>query len=212
MTNSTQFENIDYWKAIVLYGLNAATYKIALGKTIIEFTDEGRSTIEWPDLAKKYLDNYINRLAENPKPQQSNAARLTVMERIVRALHSGQINYNHAVERVATEAFNDVIPRFQTIGSNKEIVASRFYHFDHGSKLYLRDAVFEISEQNKIELLDELEARWSLLEGAFSIAHGDYELSNDIRDIYLRNGPTSHTTFHSFRAIKETSVFTVEST
>lgn len=31
---SLKFEEVDYWKAIVLYGLNQATYKIALGKEI----------------------------------------------------------------------------------------------------------------------------------------------------------------------------------
>lgn len=30
---STRFEGVDYWKAFVLYGLNQATYKIALRKT-----------------------------------------------------------------------------------------------------------------------------------------------------------------------------------
>ena len=28
------YSNRDYWKAIILYGLNNATYKIALGKTL----------------------------------------------------------------------------------------------------------------------------------------------------------------------------------
>jgi len=28
------FSTEDYWKALILYGLNQATYKIALGKTL----------------------------------------------------------------------------------------------------------------------------------------------------------------------------------
>lgn len=107
-----KFEDLDYWKAIVLYGLNAATYKIALGKTILELANAGKSEIEWNTLARQYLDNYIVRLAENPKPQQSNPSRLTVMERIVAALQANTITYNQAVDRVEIEAFNDVVPRF----------------------------------------------------------------------------------------------------
>jgi hypothetical protein len=40
------------------------------------------------------------------------------------------------------------------------------------------------------ELTNEIKARWSLLEGAFSINHSqqDYQLANDIRDIYLKDG------------------------
>ena len=35
-----KFEDVDYWKGIVLYGLNQATYKIALGKTILELASQ----------------------------------------------------------------------------------------------------------------------------------------------------------------------------
>jgi hypothetical protein len=188
MAELDKFEDLDYWKAIVLYGLNAATYKIALGKTILELANAGKSEIEWNTLARQYLDNYIIRLAENPKPQQSNPSRLTVMERIVAALQANTITYNQAVERVELEAFNDVVPRFQTIGSNKAIVGDRFYHFDHGKKLYMHDPVFKIQEENKEELYEELDARWGLLEGAFTLANGDYQLTNDIREIYLKSG------------------------
>jgi hypothetical protein len=50
MTNN--FEDIDYWKAIILYGLNQATYKIALGKTILELAQSGHETIDWPVMSK----------------------------------------------------------------------------------------------------------------------------------------------------------------
>lgn len=183
-----KFEDIDYWKGIVLYGLNQATYKIALGKTIIELTSLGKESIEWNQLSKTYLDNYIARLKKNPFPQQNNPARKTKMERIIDSLENGSIDYSTAISLVTTEAFNDVIPRFQTIGTDKEIVGERFYHFDFGKKLYLHDSTFKIVEDSKTELIEELDARWSLLEGAFSMIHGDWHLSNSVREIYLENG------------------------
>ncbi len=182
-----KFEDLDYWKGIVLYGLNQATYKIALGKTILELASEGKETIEWQQLSKVYLDTYIDRLTTSDNPQQSNPSRRTKMERIVDSLRKGLIDYDGAVNLVATEAFNDVVPRFQTIGTDKDIVGEMFYHFDFGKKLYLHDAAFQINETSKQELTDELDSRWSLLEGAFSIAHGDFKLSNDVRDVYLEN-------------------------
>jgi len=183
-----KFEDIDYWKGIILYGLNQATYKIALGKTIIELAQDGKQIVTWEDLSKKYLDNYIDRLSLDKKPQQSNPARLTKMERIVDSLSKGVINYDSAIEEVMLQGFNDVIPRFQTIGLDKSIVGSRFYDFEFGKKLHLKDSVFKITEDSSNELLTELDARWSLLEGAFQMVNGDYELSNSIRDIYIQNG------------------------
>jgi hypothetical protein len=185
-----KFEDVDYWKGIVLYGLNQATYKIALGKTILELASSGKETIEWHQLSKLYLNIYIERLKINYNPQQSNPSRKTKMERIIDSLNNGKIDYEEAVNLVATEAFNDVVPRFQTIGTNKDIVGEKFYHFDFGKKLYLHDATFHINETLKQELTEELDARWSLLEGAFSLAHGDFKLSNDVREVYLENSYT----------------------
>lgn len=71
---------------------------------------------------------------------------------------------------------------------DKNIVGNRFYQFDFGKKLYLNDSVFKIVEESKDEVLKEIDARWSLLEGAFQMVDGDYELSNTIRDIYIQNG------------------------
>lgn len=193
----TQFQDIDYWKGIVLYGLNNATYKIALGKTILQLAEEGHENIDWNHLSKVYLNNYIDRLAKDALPQQSNPARRTVMEQIVTALQNESINYEEAVQRVAIEAFNDVIPRFQTIGADKSIVGERFYHFDHGKGLYLHDAVFKINESDSIQLNNELDARWSLLEGAFSIAHENWELANDLREIYIKKGYTRTNITHN---------------
>jgi hypothetical protein len=33
---TADYSNRDYWKAIIRYGLNNATYEIALGKTLLE--------------------------------------------------------------------------------------------------------------------------------------------------------------------------------
>ncbi|AKD04931.1 HNH endonuclease domain-containing protein [Pontibacter korlensis] len=183
-----RFEDIDYWKAIILYGLNAATYKIALGKTLLELTKHNNESLEWSTLAKAYLDNYINRLSANPLPQQSNPSRRTVMERITTQLRLGTITYEEALGMVEREAFNDVIPRFHTIGVNKLMGAEKFYHFDHGKKLYLHDSLFRIHESSSGELYKELDARWSLLEGAFQMGHDNWDLANDIREIYIKKG------------------------
>ena len=74
-----RFANVDYWKAIILYGLNQATYKIALGKTLLELAQNNKNEVDWHLLSKVYFDNYLNRLETASRPQQSNPARKTVM-------------------------------------------------------------------------------------------------------------------------------------
>ena len=183
------FTNEDYWKGIILYGLNAATYKMALARCLLDFSKQGQTHVDWGDLSTKYLDLYIERLNSTSRPQQGNATRLTKMERYVRGINTGNITQAQALDIVAVEAFSDVIPRFQTIGVDTSIAAGRFYETDFGKQIILTDEMMGLGENSTTALYDEIDARWGLLEGAFQISQSQeqLELANDIRDIYLTN-------------------------
>ena len=186
---SSKFSDVEYWKAIILYGLNSATYKIALAKTLLKLGREEQTAVSWDHLAQSFLDQYITRLdKEDAMPQQSNPSRLTKMERIVKKLRTGNFSYEEAVTTVAKDGFNDVIPRFHTIGTNSDLISEYFYSYDFGNELVLHDSLLEICDGKSFELQAELEARWSLLEGAFMINHDNWDLANDLRNIYLQSG------------------------
>jgi len=178
----------DFWRGIILYGINAATYKMALGKSLLALAVRGNTSVPWEDLSREFLQQYVDRLAQGGRPQMGIPSRKTTMERIVARYTGGAISLDEAVQEVAREGFTDVIPRFQTIGTDKEIVAGRFYEFDFGKNLTLKDATFALAEGNQGELLDELESRWSLLEGAFIINQGNSQLANNVRETYLLQG------------------------
>ena len=183
------FSNSDFWKGIILYGLNNTTYKIALGKTLLRLSKDGYNKVDWDILAKHFFEAYQHRLSnDDAMPQQGNPNRWTKMERTIRNFKLGRLSQTKAVEEVAHDAFNDVIPRFQTIGTDKEIVKGFFYEFDFGKSLRIKDSLHKISETDFKELNEELDARWSLLEGAFKIKRENFQLQNDILDIYLENG------------------------
>lgn len=192
MTSRTRFQAPDFWRAIVLYGLNNATYKIALGKCLLNFAEQGLTHVSWEELSRQYFDEYVKRLTINPSPQQINPSRLTVMERIVHLFQSGSTTYDQAIENVGREAFGDVIPRFQTIGTNKELAACLFYDYTPGRALTIHDSIFQAFEGNQQTLFAELDARWSLLEGAFTIRKQavieNIQLANGIRQVYLQSG------------------------
>ena len=76
-----QFTDQDHWKALILYGLNQATYKIALGKTLLGLCDQGYTCVPWDVLSHEFLQQYLQRLASGEAmPQQSNPSRRTKME------------------------------------------------------------------------------------------------------------------------------------
>lgn len=186
----TDFTPSDYWKGIVLYGLNNATYKMALGAVLLEHAQAGNSSVSWEQLSVSFLNQYLRRLKDSPMPQQANPARRTVMERICSDVITGRLSHEAATQKVADEAFGDVVPRFQTIGRDKGVASGRFYEADFGKQLVLTDNLLQLGHENYEELGSELDARWSLLEGAFAIyqSRQQYQLANDIREIYLADG------------------------
>ena len=181
------FSNSDYWKGIILYGLNDATYKIALGKTLLTLAKKNKGDVTWNELSEEFLEQYLNRFKNEMKPQQGNPSRRTEMERIIMALSSGSLTRSDAIADV-DKAFRNVIPRFHTIGRDKEIAREKFYEFEDKRRIIIKDSLFEIAETDITKLLEELDARWSLLEGAFVINHDQYDLANDIIEIYLKSG------------------------
>ena len=46
----------ELWRAIILYGLNQATYKMALGRVLINQTALGNNEISWKILSQGFLD------------------------------------------------------------------------------------------------------------------------------------------------------------
>lgn len=183
-----QFSSKDIWKGIILFGLNAATYKMALACSLLEFSEKGVTEVSWSELSESFLRQYQNRLSATNMPQQNNPTRLTVMERVVKSLEIGAITLEEAIDKVGINGLDNVIPRFQTIGRDKNIAGEHFYEFEFGKKLILKDSLLSFSANDRKELQDELMARWSLLEGAFSITINDFELANDIRETYLKSG------------------------
>lgn len=183
-----EFTNDDYWRSIILFGLNQATYKIALGKTLLTLASGKQEIISWDDLSAAFLDQYLLRLSvEDPHPQQSNPGRRTVMERVVLQLNQGSITRDKAIDDVGLNAFNDVILRFHTVPNLSELT-NLFYDFKFGHSLILKESLFQLVEEKKPIMESELDARWSLLEGAFTISASDYKLGNEILEIYLENG------------------------
>lgn len=109
------------------------------------------------------------------------------MERIVRLHQADKLSLDNAIQEIGMNAFGDVIYRFDNLGKDNSF-KGKFYRFEFGKELILTDDLFVLSESSKVELEDELEARWGLLEGAFSIKQENYSLANDLRLTYLEKG------------------------
>lgn len=180
-----EYSDKDLWRMLTLYGLNTATYKIALSQCLCNFTEADKTYVTMDMLAKEFFDLYNKRL-ENGMPQLSHETRLTKMETIVFKYKSGVVGYEDAIEYVKNNAFGDVLPRFHNLNHMK--FKYKFYEIED-SGIVLTDAIFKVFESPEYKNLKyELDARWSLLEAAFVMKRKNAKLINDIKKFYLIQG------------------------
>ena len=51
-----------YWRSIILFGSNSATYKFALGKALLEMAPSNANFVSLEDLALPYARNLVEHL------------------------------------------------------------------------------------------------------------------------------------------------------
>jgi len=158
----------DYWRALILYGRNASTYKIALGKLLSNYAFENRTRINMDEVASDFIDLYCNRL-KNGKPQIGLSGRKTVVEREIDAITTGQKDKSDSIPIVKRSALLDmVLQRFNTL--NRNVIRRPFYTIseDENHLIINNNTLTIFSEREQTaSLADELMSRWDLLEHAY---------------------------------------------
>jgi hypothetical protein len=56
--NGSELSGQEYWRAVVLYGANVATYKIALATVLITLAKERCTSVSMQDLARAFFTLY----------------------------------------------------------------------------------------------------------------------------------------------------------
>lgn len=78
-----QFEEFNpssesYWRSIILFGRNVASYKFALGKALLELTDKEKTSISLEELALPFAKHIAHHLQLSDKQVTSPSSSLTI--------------------------------------------------------------------------------------------------------------------------------------
>jgi hypothetical protein len=65
----------NYWRAIVLFGRNVASYKFALAQSLLQFKGRGNDLIRLEELARPFSQNICEHLAHSPKQGTSSSSK-----------------------------------------------------------------------------------------------------------------------------------------
>lgn len=155
----------NYWRAIVLFGRNSATYKFALAKSLYEIHSSGKNIITLDELAEPYAKNLCERLKTHPK--QITRDKSTFLD-FLKSYNEGEITHNEMIKQTVRHGFVNVIDAFHNVHGQE--VGSRFFIDDRKAtgSIQLTDDFFRLGEMFQFgNLQNETEARWRLVETAW---------------------------------------------
>ena len=159
----------NYWRSIILFGRNVASYKFALGKSLLELARNGTEVVTLDQLADPFSRKICDHLRHTDKQATSKSSRYLD---ICRKFNTGEVEEEELLDATAKLGFNNVIDAFHIVHDGE--VGVRFFTDERkGSEkgVRLTQELFQLTEQFQYRNLPaEVEARWRLVETAWELA------------------------------------------
>ena len=155
----------NYWRAIILFGRNTASYKFALAKALYDIQPANKNFIMLDELAVPFAKHLCERIKEHPK--QITRDQSTFLD-YLRSFNEGKISNEEMIKQPMRYGFNNVIDAFHNVHGQE--VGTRFFIDERKTKggIELTDSFFLLGEQFQyVNLQEETESRWRLVESAW---------------------------------------------
>jgi hypothetical protein len=156
-----------YWRGIILFGRNVATYKFALAKSLLDVATDGRDFVQMHELAVPFSKHLAEHIGHVEKQGTFSTSKfLDACKRF----SDKEISSDEIVKETVRLGFNNVIDAFHIV--NQAEVPSRFFVDDRKGKngITLTDNMFNLKADFQSQNLPlEVEARWRLVETAWSL-------------------------------------------
>lgn len=157
----------NYWRSIILFGRNVASYKFALAKAITSLNAHNNDLITLDELAAPFALNICQHLKNSDKQSTSSSSKFLDA---CRSFNEGRIGIDSLISSTTKLGFTNVIDAFHVV--NKEDIGNRFFIDERRSNkgIRLTDNYFALIEQSAIsDLNEETEARWKLVEEGWKL-------------------------------------------
>ncbi|UWX63921.1 HNH endonuclease domain-containing protein [Deinococcus rubellus] len=158
-----------YFRSIILFGRNVASYKFALAAALLGLAAEGRSVVSLEELAGPFTDLLLEHLRTVDRQGTSESSKFLTA---CRAHLQGGLSREDLLLATVRLGFNNVIDAFHIV--NQSEVPVRFFVDERRSRggLLLTQELLALPEVRRVQyasLPQEVEARWRLVEHAWSL-------------------------------------------
>lgn len=157
----------NYWRGVILFGRNVASYKFALAHALYEVDRSGSDLVTLEQLAVPFSRHLCQHLLHAPKQITSRGSRY--LEACAQ-FNRGEISQDKLTETTVRLGFNNVINAFHNVNAGE--IDRRFFLDErktHGG-IRLTDNFYHLGERQQYQnLAYETTARWNLVEQAWSM-------------------------------------------
>lgn len=157
----------NYWRGVILFGRNVASYKFALAHALYEVDKSGSDLVTLEDLAVPFSRHLCEHLLHAPKQITSRGSQY--LKACVQ-FNNGEISQDKLTETTVRLGFNNVIDAFHNV--NQGEIEKRFFLDERKTHkgIRLTDNFYQLSERQQYQnLAFETNARWNLVEQAWAM-------------------------------------------
>jgi hypothetical protein len=157
----------NYWRGVILFGKNVASYKFALAHALYEVDKTGSDLITLDELAVPFSRHLCEHLKHAPK--QITSRRSQFLDTCV-GFNKGEVSQAQLIESTVRRGFNVVLNAFHNVNSAE--IDKRFFIDERKTHkgIRLTDNFFLLGERQQYQnLAFETTARWNLVEQAWAM-------------------------------------------
>ena len=157
----------NYWRAIILYGQNVASYKFALAKSLLDLKKRSNDLIKLDELAIPFSNHLCEHLKQNEKQITSESSKFL---ETLKQFNNNEIEQDKKNETTVRLGFNNVIDAFHIV-NGKPVPMPFFIDERRNSKgIRITENFYNLIELQESEnFFDEVESRWRLVETAWKL-------------------------------------------
>lgn len=188
----------NYWRGIILFGKNVASYKFALAHALYDLRHKQSELLSLEELAQPFSEHFCRHLLTAPKQITSRSSRYIDA---CNAFNQGEISQDSLINTTVRLGFNNVIDAFHNV--NNAEIATRFFVDERktANSIRLTDDFYHLAEtQHFSNLIAETDARWRLVEHAWASG-----VSRNLLDIAYDAGSSELYRLHQTRRVTITS-------
>lgn len=115
-------DNLTYWRSIILFGRNVASYKFALARSLVEIAQNDNDLVPLEDLADPFARHICQHIKDAPVQATSKSSRFL---EACKGFNEGSITETQLRDATVRLGFNNVIDAFHVV--NGEDVPTRFF-------------------------------------------------------------------------------------